>query len=222
MGWTGYHATHYKWIGKGINRRYTVDRKAECDAYWEEGLNRGHFEVVKSTIKGSVYYAAVKPLKKCIGKNEKGEYQYTDIPLSEQKIFGVVFLTSTDSKDYYNFSYKDMDETVGPCYYDCPKSILDILSPTDSEYAIKWREKCYEQIEKNKNPDALNNLPEDTIIEVIMPWETKYYKEGDIVQLQKIKWGKRFKWFVKNRSVYFTQRLMKSLQDHYKIIKRGE
>lgn len=214
MGWTSYHATHYK---KG-----NIDRKAECDAYWEEGLNRGHFEVVKSTIKGSVYYAAVKPLKKCIGKNEKGEYQYTDIPLSEQKIFGVVFLTSTDSKDYYNFSYKDMDETVGPCYYDCPKSILDILSPTDSEYAIKWREKCYEQIEKNKNPDALNNLPEDTIIEVIMPCETKYYKEGDIVQLQKIKWGKRFKWFVKNRSVYFTQRLMKSLQDHYKIIKRGE
>lgn len=214
MGWTSYHATHYK---KG-----NIDRKAECDAYWEEGLNRGHFEVVKSTIKGSVYYAAVKPLKKCIGKNEKGEYQYTDIPLSEQKIFGVVFLTSTDSKDYYNFSYKDMDETVGPCYYDCPKSILDILSPTDSEYAIKWREKCYEQIEKNKNPDALNNLPEDTIIEVIMPWKTKYYKEGDIVQLQKIKWGKRFKWFVKNRSVYFTQSLMKSLQDHYKIIKRGE
>lgn len=219
MGWTGYHATHYKWIGKGINRRYTVDRKAECDAYWEEGLNRGHFEVVKSTIKGSVYYAAVKPLKKCIGKNEKGEYQYTDIPLSEQKIFGVVFLTSIDSKDYYNFSYKDMDETVGPHYYDCPKSILDILSPTDSEYAKKWREKCYKQIEKNK---ALNNLPEDTIIEVIMPWETNYYKEGDIVQLQKIKWGKRFKWFVKNRSVYFTQELMKSLQDHYKIIKRGE
>ena len=214
MGWTSYHATHYK---KG-----NIDRKGECDAYWEEGLNRGHFEVVRSSMKGRVYYAAVKPLKKCIGKNEKGEYQYTDIPLSEQKIFGVVFLTSTDSKDYYNFSYKDMDETVGPCYYDCPKSILDILSPTDSEYAIKWREKCYEQIEKNKNPDALNNLPEDTIIEVIMPWETKYYKEGDIVQLQKIKWGKRFKWFVKNRSVYFTQRLMKSLQDHYKIIKRGE
>jgi hypothetical protein len=214
MGWTSYHATHYK---KG-----NIDRKAECDAYWEEGLNRGHFEVVKSTIKGSVYYAAVKPLKKCIGKNEKGEYQYTDIPLSEQKIFGVVFLTSTDSKDYYNFSYKDMDETVGPYYYDCPKSILDILSPTDNEHAIKWREKCYEQIKKNKDPDALNNLPEDTIIEVIMPWETKYYKEGDIVQLQKIKWGKRFKWFVKNRSVYFTQRLMKSLQDHYKIIKRGE
>ena len=214
MGWTSYHAAHYK-NGK-------IDSKAECDSYWLDGLNAGHFEVVKSAMVGNTYYGAIKPLLKHNGVDENGKDKYESIPEHKQEVFAVVFLTSVDMKDYHNFSYKDMDETVGPCYYDCPKSILDILSPTDSEYAIKWREKCYEQIEKNKNPDALNNLPEDTIIEVIMPCETKYYKEGDIVQLQKIKWGKRFKWFVKNRSVYFTQRLMKSLQDHYKIIKRGE
>lgn len=44
MGWTGYYATHYK-NGK-------IDRKAECDAYFMEGLNRGNFKVLKSTMKG--------------------------------------------------------------------------------------------------------------------------------------------------------------------------
>lgn len=40
MGWTSYHATYYK-NGK-------VDRKAECDAYFMEGLNTGWYRVIKS------------------------------------------------------------------------------------------------------------------------------------------------------------------------------
>ena len=57
MGWTWYRATHYFPNGG-------IDRRAECDAYFMEGLNRGHYEVLKSTIVGTVYYAAVKKLKK--------------------------------------------------------------------------------------------------------------------------------------------------------------
>lgn len=56
MGWTSYHATHYK---KG-----TVDRKAECDAYFMEGLNAGYYRIIKSVLVGSVYYAAVENLKR--------------------------------------------------------------------------------------------------------------------------------------------------------------
>ena len=104
MGWTGYHATHYK-NGK-------VDRKAECDAYFMEGLNRGHFNVLKSSMVGSTYYAAVSPLKKSNGKDDNGNYIYVDIPENERIVFGVVFLTSTDAKDYYNFSYKDMGKLL--------------------------------------------------------------------------------------------------------------
>ena len=214
MGWTSMHATHYK--------NGTVDRKAECDYYWEGGLNSGHFEVIKSRMVGSTYYAAVKILKKYIGKNEKGEYQYSDIPPSEQETFAVIFLTSTNMKDYYNFSYKDMDETVGPYSYDCPKSILDVLSPTDSEYAKKWRKKCYDKIEKQKSPNALKNLPEDTIIQVVLPWDTKYRKEGDVVKLIKEKWNKRTRWFVLNTNSYFSKRMMECFEDNYELIKRGE
>ena len=58
MGWTEYHATHYK-HGK-------IDRKAECDELFNDFMvdknnNRiGKFEVLKSTMVGSTYYAAVK------------------------------------------------------------------------------------------------------------------------------------------------------------------
>lgn len=211
MGWTSIHATHYK-NGK-------VDRKAECDAYFMEGLNRGYYEVLKSSMVGRVYYAAVKPLKK-YNKDINGNEIIMDIPINEQQVFGVVFLTSIDNQDYYNFSYKDMDESMGPCYYDCPKGILDLLTPTDSEWANNWRTKCRERIEKKNNPNALNKLPEGTVIKVTLPFDTQRYSKGTEVKLTKIKYGKRSKWFTSN--CYFTQGLMKSLEGHYEIIKRGE
>ena len=142
MGWTSYHATHYK-NGK-------VDKKAECDAYWMDGLNAGHFEVIKSSMVGNVYYGAVKALLKRNGKDNEGKDVYVQIPESEQKVFAVVFLTSVDSKDYYNFSYKDMDETMCPYCFDCPIGILNLLSKTDNEYALEWREKCHEKHNEKK------------------------------------------------------------------------
>lgn len=226
MGWTSQHATHYKWLGKGIDRKYVVDRKAECDAYFEEGLNRGHFKVLKSTMVGSVYYGAIKRLVKYAGNNEKGERIYVPRSENEKSIFAAVFLTSTDAKDYYNFSYKEMDETSGPYSYECPKSILDLLSPTDNDYAKVWRIKCYERIEEKKqekkNPDSLNNLPEGTIIQVVMPFETYRYKKGDVVQLIKKRWSKSKKWFVNNTNVYFTKQTMALLKKDFEIIRRGE
>lgn len=217
MGWTSYHATHYK-NGK-------VDRKAECDAYFMEGLNRGHFNVLKSSMVGSTYYAAVSPLKRSDGKDDNGNYIYIDIPESEQEVIGVVFLTSTDSKDYYNFSYKNLDESCGPYKYDCPKGILDLLTPTESEYANEWRKKCYEQIAKKKNPNSFGKLPVGTIIKVIMPFDTNYFREGQEVRLRKrTKWGSnRTEWITMNGvACRFTASLMKALEENYEIIKRGE
>lgn len=211
MGWTSYHATHYK------NGR--IDRKTECDAYFMEGLNRGYYDVLKSSMVGSVYYAAVKPLKR-YSKDDVGNNIIVDIPINEQQVFGAIFLTSTDSKDYFNFSYKDMDETVGPYCYDCPKGILDLLTPTDSVWANNWRAKCRERLEKKKNPNALSKLPEGSVIKVVLPFDTQRHKEGDEVTLTKIRWGKRCKWFAGN--CYFTQGLMKQLEEHYEVIKRGE
>lgn len=221
MGWTSMRATHYKWVGKGTKRRYVVDRKAECDAYFMEGLNKGYYDVLKSSMVGSVYYAAVKPLQK-YSKDDDGNEIIVDIPVNEQQVFGAVFLTSTDNKSRFNFSYKDMDESYGPCYYDCPKGILDLLTPTTNEYANNWRAKCQEQIEKKKNPDALCNLPEYTVIKVVLPFATQRYNEGDELTLTKMRWGKRCKWFVNGSNCYFTTGMMKLLEDNYELVKRGE
>ncbi len=39
-----------------------------------------------------------------------------------------------------------LTETMGPYNYGCPARILDLLSPTDNEYALAWREKCRAQL----------------------------------------------------------------------------
>ena len=166
MGWTSYHATHYK--------NSKIDRKAECDAYFLDGLNAGYYDVLKSSMVGSTYYAAVKPLKK-YGSDGK---EVVDIPETEQQVIGVIFLTSTDVKDYYNFSYKDMSETMGPYESNCPKSILDLLSPTDNEYANAWRQRCLENLSKKKDKDSLNNLPVGSVIRFEMPCDTRFFKKG--------------------------------------------
>ena len=216
MGWTSYHAEHYK------NGR--IDRKAECDAYFLEGLNRGHYAVVKSALVGTTYYAAVKPLKKYVGKDENGHCIYEDLPEKEQRVFGAIFLTSTDMKSYYNFSYKDMDESCGPCHNDCPKGILDLLSPTENEYANEWRKACYKSYEEKKKYKtiSLSRLPVGSVINVTMPVDTMLYKKGDVVTLHKgYAYGlKRPVWF--SPRARFTSSLMKMLEEHYEIIRKGE
>lgn len=64
------------------------------------------------------------------------------------KVFALVILTRWVPKDQYNFGYKDMDETMGPNEAKAPAKILDLLSPTDSEYAIKWRARCRKNLER--------------------------------------------------------------------------
>lgn len=140
MGWTGYHATHY-------DKRGNIDRRAECDERMSGETERATWEVLKSSLVGSVYYAAIRRTDKKTGENH---------------VFGCVCLTSVDNSDYFNFSYKDMSEDMGPGESRCPVSILDLLSPTESEYAIAWRQRCRENA-KNKN--TLGRLPVGTVIE---------------------------------------------------------
>lgn len=154
MGWTSYNATYYK----SVSGHTTVDRKAECDSICNDSCNT----VLKSAMVGKVYYAAVKRTARYDWSAEKP----IPIPLpdNEQIVYAVIFVTSVDMKDYNNFSYKDMDETVLPYYYDCPASILRLLTSTDCERAKQWRAKCWEHIEKRKERKTLSALPIGTVI----------------------------------------------------------
>ena len=123
MGWDYCRATHYK-DGK-------VDRKAECDELYNWSNEKKTVRVLRSSMKGNVYYAAV------------------EITTSESKeVIGVVAVTAGADKNdpYFNFGVKTMDETMQPFYYDCPKGILDLLTPTDNECANEWRRLCREKI----------------------------------------------------------------------------
>ena len=132
MGWTEYHAEHYK---KG-----KVDRKAELDPMYTQEehdvlldgktVHYPEYKVLKSAMVGSTYYAAV---------------QITNTVEGFSKVRAAVVLTSVDSKRYCNFAYKDMSEDMGPYCYDCPVSILKLLTETDDEVALDWRAKCWEK-----------------------------------------------------------------------------
>lgn len=155
MGWTSYFPTKFK------NR--TVDRKAECDSYFEEGLNRGQFKVLKSAMVGSTYYAAVQNFVKAV-KRSDGNYDYE--PIENGKVWCAVFLTSVRFiRRSTQFFYKAMSEDEGPYECKCPVSILKLLSPTDSEYAIKWREDCYKYHASKKDRKSLSNLPVGSVIQ---------------------------------------------------------
>lgn len=151
MGWTSYHATEYQ---KG-----KIDRKKEV----EKNFNLDDYEVIKSAMYGSTYYAAIKT-------KETGD------------VLGYVCLTSVDNKDYYNFAYKGMSEDMGPYAYDCPASILKLLTPTESEYANDWRKACWDRKEEKK---ILKKLPEKTkiYVEVMDRYYTKTVCYGKMLWL---------------------------------------
>jgi len=142
MGWTHCaYATNYKIVGSGWRRYRVVDRRKECDKVctWERQRTVGEDgtvypamkdTVLKSAMVGTTYYAAIR-------REVEGKQPY---------VWAAIFLTCGRTKwDNTEWGYKDMDETMQPYYYDCPKGILDLLTPTDNEGANKWREECRRQ-----------------------------------------------------------------------------
>jgi len=92
-----------------------------------------YYNVVKSSMVGTTYYGALQ-------NKDKTE------------TFAMVCLTSVDGME---LCYKDMTEHELPYYFDCPKSILNLLTPTTYENAVEWRKTCWEKHEKkSKKPIA--------------------------------------------------------------------
>ena len=52
-------------------------------------------------------------------------------------------------KGYYNFSYKDMDESEGPYLYNCPKRIMDIIERSQpvNDMSKEWRMKVHKVLD---------------------------------------------------------------------------
>lgn len=146
MGWTHCFRSAYSVWKNGSETMPPASRQKEIDRMltWEQKDEAGNIlathRVIKSAMVGSVYYAAVT----------------TEKPGKDMEVWAAVFLTCGRVKhDGCIWGYKDMDETMHPYYYDCPASILALLTPTDSKCANEWREGCRRKIaeraERRKN-----------------------------------------------------------------------
>lgn len=163
MGWTETVPRFYK-NGK-------IDRKKEMDTRWTQTEHNGYPElkVLKSSMIGNVYYAAIQVTRT---QNKKEQYVFANIAL-------------TSERDGW-FGYKDMSETMNPYNYDCPKGILDLLTPTDNELALEWRAKCNEY---RKAKNTLRSLPIGAEIKFIRNGEELYaYKHAPAYQFKKAFW----------------------------------
>jgi hypothetical protein len=85
-------------------------------------------EVVACGTKNNVFYAAVR-------ERETNE------------VWALVVLLRR-GRGHFNFSYKEMEETMGPVESSCPASVLEALTPTTNEYALQWRARCAARLER--------------------------------------------------------------------------
>jgi hypothetical protein len=55
-------------------------------------------------------------------------------------VSAVVVLKRWSSNDYWNFSYKTIDENAGPGDYKASAAVLSSLTPTENGWATEWRD----------------------------------------------------------------------------------
>ncbi|SEP50232.1 hypothetical protein SAMN02990966_07578 [Rhodospirillales bacterium URHD0017] len=89
-------------------------------------------------IDNRVYYAAVERLCRDTGIRE---------------VWALICLIRYDPRDRegYVFGYKDMHESMEPYEYDCPETILKLLTPTNLPGAAAWRARCQERSVVRRN-----------------------------------------------------------------------
>jgi hypothetical protein len=84
------------------------------------------------------------------------------LDMATRKVVAFVFLLDYRPSDPdYDLGYKDMDESVGPYESECPERILKLLTQTDHEYAVQWRQRCWNNIAQKKS----FRLTKDEVIE---------------------------------------------------------
>ncbi len=111
------------------------DEKAEIERLMTYENEDRAMRPILTTRKGSVWYVAVEVTCKT---EETETYGYTRDSLGRY-VFAAVVLTRRGGGEW---CYKDMEESMGPCEAMAPKKLLDLLSETDREYAVSWRERC--------------------------------------------------------------------------------
>lgn len=107
---------------------------------WGDNLPHTYRVLDSALVNLREFYAAIEQVHKQTG---------------ERRVWAAVILVTfyRPSRAGYmpeNFCYKDMDESMGPYHTNCPERILKLLTSTEHEYAIEWRQRCWAKINRRK------------------------------------------------------------------------
>ena len=107
---------------KGMSLDEFFDKEFKCDSL--KLIGKGYAKNL------SEYYRACYNV-------EKGVY------------FALVCKIHFERDSYYNFSYKDMDESENPYLYNCPKRIMDIIERSQpvNDMSKEWRMKVHKVLD---------------------------------------------------------------------------
>ncbi|UZE46861.1 hypothetical protein [Rhodopseudomonas sp. P2A-2r] len=88
--------------------------------------------------------------------NDRGEHSVAIAFQTEDVVNGGVLLVMPVPSSGENmYDLTGIYEDEGPVACLCPQRILDLLSPTDSQLAIDWRERCRERLRREVGQAAL-------------------------------------------------------------------
>jgi hypothetical protein len=103
------------------------------------------------------------------------------------------------------FGYKDMDETWGVYETDCPARILDLLTPTDSERAIKWRAECRQRLAR-----VLPKGGQTIVLKTPMQFNDKTTQSRFTVVERQVR-GRKKLFFASDEGTYYRLRNLRDL-----------
>ena len=150
--------------------------------------------LASSLVRFRTWYAALEIIYKETGKRE---------------VIALVTLVHMQPNSYHNLGTKAMSEDAGPCERECPKRILELLTPTTSTHAQGWRKDCWDRL--NKKTTSLKSGHW-----VLFEREIQF-KGGESFRLMKVHNARR-RWFTGSNSNAGLYRVTKLQYHPFKLL----
>lgn len=128
-------------MGWLFNNRVPADIRAEIERLCTHGDEERSTRPIRVSRDGTIWTVAVEMTVKP-GSEIPDGYESDD---NGKFVFGAVFRTR---KDHGGWGYRLDEENVGPEFARAPKTLINLLSPTSSDWANRWRRRCIENAGK--------------------------------------------------------------------------
>ena len=127
---------------------------------WLFACNRNHDRqaCIEELRRPSRYGEGQRLLKSTVVGNH--HWYVAEIIATGERYIGLDLMQS--GYPQHGWGYKDMTESCGPCYYDCPLGFLDLVPNVPEPYGAEWREKVRQhhakRADKRRNPPKPGDL----------------------------------------------------------------